>query len=456
MRRTSAIVAWTPKGYYAASPGAEDLIGWHVNRDWDHAPDFYPASRFRDQFNRPDIVKRVLDDLDEDKAIAEANRLAGAKPAEKIERKLPPVIAILSPGEGGAFSSDSVAIRYSLRSPSGLAISELTALVDGRPLSADPAAERRQRNVRHRGERDADRPAAARPHALACGPRGRSRKRTRQHPAQIPGCSAATSAHQRCGAKCIHRLALCARGRRQQIQGCRASTRLAWAGKDARDFAAALKRQQGRLYRKVEVKLLADEDADNGSILDGLTWLQRQVSQGDVGVVFLAGHGVTSPSGDYYYVPYNARIETVAGLPLPTRGSSVPDTEISHTLKQLAGNALFFFDTCHSGRASGVSFRALDYNKLINEIAGSANAIVLASSTGSELSLESEEWQHGAFTKALLEGMAGKGLHYNPGIVTIDELNLYVKERVKELTQGLQHPVDLKPREARNIPFAMP
>ena len=46
-------IAWTPKGYYAASPGAEDLIGWHVNRDWDHAPDFYPASRFRDQFDRP-------------------------------------------------------------------------------------------------------------------------------------------------------------------------------------------------------------------------------------------------------------------------------------------------------------------------------------------------------------------------------------------------------------------
>ena len=90
-----------------------------------------------------------------------------------------------------------------------------------------------------------------------------------------------------------------------------------------------------------------------------------------------------SPSGDYYYVPYNARIETVAGLPLPTHGSSVPDNEINHTLKQLAGNALFFFDTCHSGRASGMSFRELDYNKLINEIAGSANAIVLASSTGS-------------------------------------------------------------------------
>ena len=49
----------------------------------------------------------------------------------------------------------------------------------------------------------------------------------------------------------------------------------------------------------------------------------------------------------------------------------------------------------------------------------------------------------------------GKAQQYTPGVVTIDELNLYVKERVKELTGGLQHPVDLKPKEARNIPFAM-
>ena len=53
-----------------------------------------------------------------------------------------------------------------------------------------------------------------------------------------------------------------------------------------------------------------------------------------------------------------------------------------------------------------------------------------------------------------LEGLAGKGYHYAPGTVTIDELNLYVKERVKELTGGLQHPVDLKPKEAQNFAFA--
>ena len=84
-------IAWTPKGYYAASPGAEDLIGWHVNRDWNHAPDFFPVSRFRDQFNRPDIVKRVLDDLDEDTAIAEANRLAAPSLRKRSRRSYRPL-----------------------------------------------------------------------------------------------------------------------------------------------------------------------------------------------------------------------------------------------------------------------------------------------------------------------------------------------------------------------------
>ena len=55
--------------------------------------------------------------------------------------------------------------------------------------------------------------------------------------------------------------------------------------------------------------------------------------------------------------PTTPRSKRLPGLPLPTRGSSVPDIEINRTLKQLAGNALFFFDTCHAGKAAGVSFR---------------------------------------------------------------------------------------------------
>jgi hypothetical protein len=53
-------VAFTPSGYYAASPDGEDLIGWQVDNGPNHAADFFPASRFRDRFYRPDVVARVL------------------------------------------------------------------------------------------------------------------------------------------------------------------------------------------------------------------------------------------------------------------------------------------------------------------------------------------------------------------------------------------------------------
>jgi WD40 repeat protein len=65
-------VLWTPGGYYDASPGGEDLIGWHVNRGPDQAADFYPAAKFRHHFHRPEVIDRILDTLDE----AEALRLA--------------------------------------------------------------------------------------------------------------------------------------------------------------------------------------------------------------------------------------------------------------------------------------------------------------------------------------------------------------------------------------------
>jgi WD40 repeat protein len=35
-------VIWTPKGYYDASPGGEDLIGWHINNRKDKEADFFP------------------------------------------------------------------------------------------------------------------------------------------------------------------------------------------------------------------------------------------------------------------------------------------------------------------------------------------------------------------------------------------------------------------------------
>ena len=278
-------IAWTPKGYYAASPGAEDLIGWHVNRDWDHAPDFFPASRFRDQYNRPDIVKRILDDLDEETAIAEANRLSGANTAEDIINRLPPVITILSPREGVTFDGNSVTVRYTLRSPSGHPVTDVRALLDGRPLPGAtskgfvPAslsgAPEHSITLAGLPQRDITLSLVGRAGDLESTP-AIIHLKYQGVPRPVPKGS-------------LYAVVVgVGKFKDASVPALR------WPAKDARDFAEALKRQEGRLYQKVEVKLLPDEIADSTSIIDALEWLGDRVRESDVGVVFLSGHGVTS------------------------------------------------------------------------------------------------------------------------------------------------------------------
>jgi hypothetical protein len=95
-------IAWTPSGYYAASAGGEDLIGWHVNgKNWDAPVDFFPASLFRNRFYRPDIVQMVLRTKDEGRAVEQANIIAKRKAEEEgIEKNLPPVVEIIADPRG--------------------------------------------------------------------------------------------------------------------------------------------------------------------------------------------------------------------------------------------------------------------------------------------------------------------------------------------------------------------
>ena len=78
-----------------------------------------------------------------------------------------------------------------------------------------------------------------------------------------------------------------------------------------------------------------------------------------------------------------------------------------------------------------------DMNGVINELASAGNgAVVFAASTGRQYSLEKPEWQNGAFTKALVEGLQGRADVRHTGRVTFKMLDLYISERVKELTPG--------------------
>ena len=156
-------IAWTPSGYYAASPGGEDLIGWHVNgKGWDDTPDFFPASRFRERFYRPDIVQLVLITLDEAKAIEEANAAADRK-TDDDSLVLPPVVELIADPRGIEAKE-----RTRLQIPLALAIAapgDPRRGEDRRPIVRNRAAStRRERLSRRRRPDDLDPDSAARQH----------------------------------------------------------------------------------------------------------------------------------------------------------------------------------------------------------------------------------------------------------------------------------------------------
>src|SRR5207237_750595 len=108
-------VLWTPSGYYDASPGGEDLIGWHVNRGRDREADFFSASRFRAGFYRPDVISRVLGTLDEARALAQANEVGGRK-AAPAKLVLPPIVRLR--WVGAATASEAIRARGFSPAPS--------------------------------------------------------------------------------------------------------------------------------------------------------------------------------------------------------------------------------------------------------------------------------------------------------------------------------------------------
>jgi WD40 repeat protein len=133
-------VLWSPSGYYDASPGAEDLIGWHVNRGKDAAADFYPVSRFRSTFYRPDVVAKALESLDEPTALRLANEAAGRRTqAVDVARTLPPVVQIVAPTDGATVSTPEVRVRFAVRTASDAPVIGVRARVNGQAVNLGDA-----------------------------------------------------------------------------------------------------------------------------------------------------------------------------------------------------------------------------------------------------------------------------------------------------------------------------
>ena len=227
---------------------------------------------------------------------------------------------------------------------------------------------------------------------------------------------------------------------------------LQFAHRDAEALAAAFAKQEGKLYAKVNAKVLLNKSAGAREVLSEMNRFLRQASSQDLIVIFLAGHGMQDNNQTLYFMTADSNLEEAF------TGLGVSELQSFLRRRPMSQKALLLLDICHAGAAAGNMGRrgVPTGNDVINQLVNGTGVKVLASSQGQEYSLEQADFRggHGAFTAALLEALEGKAKS-GAGSTSVLELEHYVSKRVPELTKGKQHPTAPDSNNFQDYPLAV-
>ncbi|MBN2271405.1 MAG: caspase family protein [Sedimentisphaerales bacterium] len=212
---------------------------------------------------------------------------------------------------------------------------------------------------------------------------------------------------------------------------------------DARELYKVLVDPQVGMFPAKNVTLLVDKDVTRIKVVDALDSLARRAGKEDLVVVFFSGHGAVDDVGRSYWVMYNTRIDSL-------RASAFSETEISELLSSIRTTRLVtVIDACYSASTAEVSgSKSLaDLQKIYPQFKGDGRVAITASK-GDQLSViikEKDEpgYGHSAFTWHVIEGMKGDSDSDEDGVVTVDELWGYVKDRTERTARrqgGNQQP----------------
>ena len=237
-----------------------------------------------------------------------------------------------------------------------------------------------------------------------------------------------------------------------------ASLKLSYAHRDAEEFVKTMQQHAKGLYREVIANVITNKDATQRGINKGLKWFHDEMTQRDVGIIFYSGHG-DKYQDSLYWLPSDVETDDIFS-------TGVSEGKIKELLRGVPGKKLMVLDCCHAGKIGEKDVnkkgdQALTDDLVRDLVNDEYGMIMMCSSTGRELSAESHRHQHGYFTVALKEGLSGRpgdgsklngSDQNNDGSVYWNELDIYVSNRVKELSNGQQHPVSAHP-SLRDFPL---
>lgn len=442
-------IAWTNEGYYTGSPGADELIGWHRNRKGDERAEFAAAWQYARVFRRPDIVSRVLSA----RSTSEAILLAAMSQSRSAHQPLDiardqddlaiPTVQITTPETGLRTQDAVVRVSGTVQSTGSRPVTEVRVLVNGRPASQTRGFVVQPKASLSDGD-DQGVPFEVEAGLVA----GEN---------QIEVIAATDyAASQPVRITVIRDSPITIRPNLYVLgigvaSYANSDLNLSYPDDDVRQLIAVLKRQANGLYKDVIAEELVDEEVTDRNIRRALVELRRNVTQHDVAIVIISGHGDLA-DGEYFFCPYDHD-------PGETAVFGVRFTELTEPLSMMPCKVLLCLDTCHAagvlgpkGQRAKATLSAV--NRAVAEMTSiESGVVVMASSSGHQTSIEDDAWGHGAFALALIEAISGvrkNGIESRltlpcdldgDGVLEVVEIDAYVTARVKELTGGRQQPI---------------
>jgi WD40 repeat protein len=409
----------TPDGFYSASPNGDRYLNVRVGNN------VYGIDQYRNTFFRPQIVEARLQGRPDPVQVATTIQQAGE----------PPTVVIRNPERGARLTTNQVELFVVVESRQP--IRNIQFLVNGRAISGEAVRGIRgvrgvelettgihitenQNRLDFRINLQLD-PGNNRIEVIANNPHeGRD--------------SVEVFSQQAAAQNILPNLWLLSIGVNHYDSPQLSD--LNYAVNDAREIVNVFRAQEGRVYRQVNSRIIADGTPippTRENIIDGFDFL-RGAGANDVILLFIAGHGLNDENGNFFFMPSDAIINNDGTI---RTARAISHREIQSVL-DVPGQKLVFIDACHSADAGNRRTRAVDNNRLVRDLA-SHSTVVFTSSRGNQLSQERSELRHGVFTYAILQGLRGEAFPEN-GNITISSLHLYVSRRVREITNNMQEP----------------
>ena len=218
---------------------------------------------------------------------------------------------------------------------------------------------------------------------------------------------------------------------------------LQFAHEDALLFEQHLTSPRGGGVPPENITRLVNEQATTAAVrLAFDSFLKAEAGSDDTVLVFFASHGTVDPeTREGYIVTYDSDPQDLSSTGLPMADLQELVREELSTVKRVH----IYVDVCHAGKVGAIEVKKNRINSVVERL-GEADGEILGmmASRPREVSFEGPQFGggHGAFSYFLLNALNGAADYDQDGIVAVDDVIDYVREKVAEGTFNRQHPRD--------------